>query len=252
MSLAEVVVSMVILMVVLTMISRVMLDGAATKDSISGDAAVSIAADQATDQLVSDVRAAESPLRRNASEAGIVAGSEGGVDIRDIVLASPYAMQLRADTDSRAAGVECVHYQVDSQGSLWRSVRSNFVTCAAAPTDSARRIMPGLGARDPDVTPIRTAGFDMTYVAGADRPPAAASFEYQVAVPDGTGACTKQPMSVVVGDAMSRILGVTVTIAPVVMKGSDVSTRSYTETISLRSRSTASYRRAIGCAGGVS
>lgn len=251
MSLAEIVVAMVILMIVLAMMSRVLVDGASTKDSINGDATVSITADQTTDQLASDLRTAESPARRNATEAGLVAGFEDGNDLRDVARADPHVLQLRVDADADA-DTECVQYQVDAQGSLWRMVKSDWTTCGDASIVSQRRTLPGLGAKDAETSPSTANGFDMNYVPGADAPQPAVTFQYVIAVPGAGGVCTKQSLATVTGTALSRIIAVTASITPAVLGRNDVSTTSYNQTIALRARAGASYRRAIGCAAGIS
>lgn len=260
-TLVELIVAMVIMMILMAIISQTLTRGMGAKDSVGGESDVSTAANEAMEQLSSDLRTAKHPARADATDTDIAAGLQDGIDISDIRVAGPYEMQLRDEAYPNNSTSECVHYKVDAQGSFWRIITTDLAGCSNTPAFqvSADRIMTGIGAHDAGTTPdLNTISGGALFVPTAAVPEPSVSFQYELAVPDvttGSGVCDRvrtTPGTVIsTPKQLAQIIGVTVRVHPVVQSRTDAADTVFTDTISVRSRAGLNYRRAIGCANGV-
>jgi Tfp pilus assembly protein PilW len=257
-SLIELIVAMFVLMIVLAMVSRVLGDGVSAKNSLNGDAAVSETVDQAIEQLSADLRAAYNPDRMIATQAELAAGAASAIDVRDLVFAHPHSLQLRTEADPTNAGIECVTYFTDVDGSMWRSVtkdsRAAPDTCADPAVRSLTLVVSGIGASHHGSRLASDASpFTRPYVEGGGAVKTAMTFRYEIANADATLTehCTKQAVDTVGDTDLQRVVAIDLQIEPVIQSREDVSTTKITDTIVLRSRTGASYRTALGCAQGM-
>lgn len=137
----EMIVVMLLMGIVTTMVARVLLDKLAAQHKSVTTQRATAAGNEVISQLGDDLRSARAPDRDPAKigdaqrlreavlgDAVITDASDAAVtlDVRDIISAEPSRLQFRSDVVPEAGGaatrVECITYEVRSDGSFWRAV----------------------------------------------------------------------------------------------------------------------------------
>lgn len=159
----EMIVVMILMGITMAVMGRMLIDKLAGQQKTVTTQRAVAAGNEVVGQLGDDLRAARSPDRDAAkigdpdrlrdavlSDAAITDATNSSVtlDVRDVLVAEPTRLQFRSDAISEPAGapkrIECVTYQVVSDGSLWRVV-NDFNTASRNCTGALRlqtRLMP--------------------------------------------------------------------------------------------------------------
>lgn len=238
-TLIELVVVMVILAIVMAFVGRALLDGFTGATKTQTEAITSQATAEAIDTIRADVQAAlssdrdrtkirddfkfESALKGEPVTSDDPADGGRTLEIQDITKASPTLLAFQIEVNAENPGSECVQYELmgGSTFSLKR-VQSESRGCGEGQKRTVLKPMRAIDGRT----------FDKV-------------FTYNLL----SDACTleAEPRETVGGAELNRIVSVNVLLGAAATRGRSVSTDGRQTVISVRSRETLEYRRALGC-----
>lgn len=269
-TLIELLVGMVLLIILLAVAMIPILDGFSGAAKNQSSAMSEQAVRDAVDSIRNDVAAASAPDRdprkvreiwqlhkAMVSTAPVISAdpADGGaiLNVYDVLVATPTDLQFQADVLKGAAnaGAECVRYTTSASGAdpFWirRRVYADALPAASLPNVTCT----GAVAKDDYV--IERSKF----IAG--RTPTQV-FSYDLLCSSdpvsGCGGASSEPAScstwssgaaAVTGVRRNWIVSVNVNIGATTQRQDAVSERSDSTNMSVRSRETSEYRRALGC-----
>lgn len=221
--------------------------GAFHSNRTSADAhTAKVALTTAIGLVESDIRTARAPDRRVLTTSGLddlriavqTGSTMSGLDIRDVVKATPTELWVRANAVTEPAGqpiqVECVGYVADPARGLQRTIGASASTCPA-PSGSTSTLLP-------PVPSALATGPVFTYHLLVNPTAGTANF-------DPRASCLA-PETSTIGTAaiqLNQISSVTADLRSFVDSGSTYGDDETVATVGLRTRAGGDYLYALGC-----
>jgi prepilin-type N-terminal cleavage/methylation domain-containing protein len=244
-TLIELVVALVLGLVVLVMLLGAITDMFGASERSANRSKAQRATVAAAEQLTDDLRSMRAPQREplhtgsadNLRNLLLFEQNRAGLEIHDLLVATPTRITFFSETVNARAGVECVTWEVLADGSMQRTVRASTPGCGA----------PGAILHQSLVMPAPERARASAAVVIPD-PFSYRTLEQPARVNVDPSSCTNQTRTTLATDLQrDQVVGIDMDLRSFVASRSGRGDQELVTSVSITSRQSQEYRFAIGC-----